>query len=79
MSSISKCINCDSGEIITDIAEDLNMAKKNSAYGTAERMSEDLYPLMGVLLYLCKGDNRLMIDERNILIKVFRQFAMTQG
>lgn len=72
MSSISKCINCDSGEIITDIAEDLNMAKKNSAYGTAERMSEDLYPLMGDLLYLCKGDNRLMIDERNILIKVFQ-------
>jgi hypothetical protein len=72
ISRVSKWINCDSGEVISDIAEDLDAAKKNSAYGTVERMFEDLYPIMGVLLYLCKGDKRLMIEERNVLIKVFQ-------
>jgi hypothetical protein len=72
---VSKWINCDSGEVISDIFEDLKKARINSVYGVVDRMFEDLYPVMGTLLYLCKGDKRLMIEERNILIKVFQELC----
>ncbi len=35
-------------------------------------MFEDLYPIMGVLLYLGKGDNRLVIGERNAMISAYK-------
>lgn len=35
-------------------------------------MYDELYPVMGVLLYLGKGDKRLVIEERNAMIDVFK-------
>lgn len=72
MSRVTKWTNCNTGEIVSDILEDLNTARKTSVMGAIDRMTEDLYPVMGVLLYLGKRDNRFMIHERNILINAFR-------
>jgi hypothetical protein len=71
-------VNCDTGEVVSDISDDLKKARQNSAYGVLDRMHEDLYPVMGVLLYLGKGDKRLMIDERNIIINCFKEICSDQ-
>lgn len=71
VSRVYQWINCDTGEVISDIFKDLGDAIKNSVYGTVLRMREDLYPVMGVLFYLCKGDNRIMANERKVLVEIF--------
>jgi hypothetical protein len=75
VSRASQWVNCSSGEVVSDIFEDLAAARKSSVYGVIDRMFEEFYPIMGVLLYLCKGDRRLMINERTILIRVFYQLC----
>jgi hypothetical protein len=35
-------------------------------------MHENLYPVMGVLLYLGKGDRRLAIEDRNAMIDTYK-------
>lgn len=38
-------------------------------------MYDELYPVMGVLLYLGKGDKRLVIEERNAMISAFKNLC----
>ena len=72
ISSTSRWTNCSTGEIIEDILQDFQAERKKSAFGSLDRMTEDLFPVMGILLYLGKGNKRLMIDERNVIIQTYR-------
>ena len=72
ISRVTQWTNCSSGEITSDIMADFDAARKDSAFGLLDRMHGDLYPVMGVLLYLGKGDRRLMIEERNAMIDAYK-------
>ena len=72
ISRVSQWTNCSSGEIVSDIMADFETARKDSAYGVLDRMHGDLFPVMGILLYLGKGDRRLVIEERNAMIDVYK-------
>ena len=72
ISRVSQWTNCSSGEIVSDIRADFDAARKASAYGLLDRMHENLYPVMGVLLYLGKGDRRLAIEDRNAMIDTYK-------
>ena len=71
-SRISQWTNYSTGEIVSDIMADFEAARKNSAHGVLDRMHGDLYPVMGVLLYLGKGNRRLAIDKRNAMIDTYK-------
>jgi hypothetical protein len=72
ISRVVQWTNCSSGEITSDITADFETARKDSAFGLLDRMHGELYPVMGVLLYLGKGDRRLMIEERNAMIDAYK-------
>ncbi|MEI7951611.1 MAG: hypothetical protein WCH37_02885 [Synechococcaceae cyanobacterium ELA182] len=72
ISRVVQWTNCSSGEITSDIMADFDAARKDSAFGLLDRMHGDLYPVMGALLYLGKGDRRLMIEERNTMIDAYK-------
>lgn len=72
VSRIQKATNCKTGEIVADIQADMAASLEGTVWGTLMRMYSDLYPPMGVLLHLGKGDRRLMKGERSILIATFQ-------
>lgn len=70
ISRVTQWTNCSTGEILTDIQADFNTARQQSAYGLLDKIFDDFYPAISVLLYLGKGNRRLMIDERTVIIQV---------
>jgi hypothetical protein len=76
VSSVREWINCSTGEIVNDIFKDFDSARKNSVFATLDKMHDELYPVMGVLLYLGKGDKRLVIEERNAMIDLFKTLCI---
>jgi hypothetical protein len=72
ISSVNKWTNCSTGEIVKNIFEDIDSERENSVFATIDKMYDELYPAMGVLLYLGKGDKRLVIEERSAMIDVFK-------
>jgi hypothetical protein len=70
ISRVTRWTNCSTGEILTDIDADLKTARQPSACDLMDKLFEDFYPIIAVLVYLGKRDRRLMIDERTVIIQV---------
>jgi len=70
ISRITQWTNCSTGEILTDIDADLKAARQQSASDLMDKLLEDFYPIIAILIYLGKRNRRLMIDERTVIIQV---------
>jgi len=74
ISRITQWTNCSTGEILADIQADFKAAREQSPYGLLDKIFDNFYPVISILLYLGKGNRRLMIDQRNVIIQVCQTF-----
>ncbi len=70
-SRMEHCVNCASGEVLRIAGEGVSRDGVPADDESNEYQNSDLDAAIGVLLFLGKGDRRLMQHERDILIRVY--------
>ena len=75
---IEHCIVYDTGEVVEDVRTFLRGEYEKSAYATTDRLLDEEYHLLRVLLYVGKADGRLMNREVEIIAQMCREVTGDQ-
>jgi len=75
---IGHCIVYDTGEVVEDLRTFLRREYEKSAYATTDRLLDEEYNLLRVLLYVGKADGRLMNREVEFIAQMCREVTGDQ-
>lgn len=73
--SIRRCVDVDTGEIVNNIPAHLRAKYEQSPDYTLDRLVDDEYDTLCILLFVGKADGRLMAREKAIIRDVCRGFV----
>jgi len=72
---IISCMDVDTGEIITDLGSHLMAAYTKLPRYTLDRLCEENYEVLQVLLYVAKADGSLRAAERKVIVAACKVFT----